>query len=158
MPESIKRYMRYWGFLLGKFLVASLIAGSLFWGVNGYWFSIVDLLRVHWLQIPDYLVYLVLVGIIFLLYSGMIYLSLLDQRYRCRVCLRRLRMPVETGSWSKMLQFGRPSIEYICIYGHGRLNIAELQITGIENPHWERSPEDYWAELCATGAGEPDRE
>ena len=44
-----------------------------------------------------------------------------DQRYRCRVCLRRLRMPVETGSWSRMLQFGRPRIEYICPYGHGTL-------------------------------------
>ena len=33
-----------------------------------------------------------------------------DQRYRCRVCLRRLRMPVETGSWGSMLQLGTTSI------------------------------------------------
>ena len=55
----------------------------------------------------------------------------------CRVCLRRLRMPVETGSWSRMLQFGRPRIEYICPYGHGTLREDELQISGLENPEWK---------------------
>ena len=31
-----------------------------------------------------------------------------------------------------MLQFGRPTIEYICPYGHGRLNVEQVQIAGAE--------------------------
>ena len=62
--------------------------------------------------------------------AGVLYLIIWDQRYRCRVCLRRLRMPIETGSWGRMLQFGRPRIEYICPYGHGTLKEDELQISG----------------------------
>jgi hypothetical protein len=91
----------------------------------------------------------------FLLAAGALYLIIRDQRYRCRVCLRRLRMPVETGSWSRMLQFGRPRIEYICPYGHGTLREDELQISGLENPQWTPHSDDLWEELCAS-AKEPD--
>ncbi len=99
------------------------------------------------------LIYTLLVSIWALLAMGLLYLSVLDQRYRCRVCLRRLRMPVERGSWSRMLQFGRPEVEYICIYGHGRLNVPELQISGLENPEWKEQG-DIWSELFA---GDPDK-
>ena len=44
----------------------------------------------------------------FLLCAGALYLIVHDQRYRCRTCLRRLRMPIGTGSWGQMLQLGRP--------------------------------------------------
>lgn len=84
----------------------------------------------------------------FLLASGVLYLIIWDQRRRCRVCLRRLRMPVLTGSWSRMLQFGRPRIEYICPYGHGTLKQEELQISGLETPEWAES-QDLWEDLCA---------
>ena len=73
-----------------------------------------------------------------------------DQRYRCRVCLRRLRMPVETGSWGQMLQFGRPRIEYICPYGHGTLRADEVQISGLAAPEWTPQSGDIWEELCGT--------
>jgi len=85
----------------------------------------------------------------FLLCSGTLYFIVWDQRYRCRVCLRRLRMPVETGSWSRMLQFGRPRIEYICAYGHGTLREDEFQISGLGNPEWTPHSDDIWEELCA---------
>jgi hypothetical protein len=84
----------------------------------------------------------------FLLCVGALYLIVWDQRHRCRVCLRRLRMPVETGSWSQMLQLGRPRIEYICPYGHGTLKQEEIQILGLEAPKWDRTG-DLWADLCA---------
>jgi hypothetical protein len=86
----------------------------------------------------------------FLLCAGVLYLVIWDQRYRCRVCLRRLRMPVETGSWGRMLQFGRPRIEYICPYGHGTLKEEELQISGLANPEWTPRSGDLWSDLCAT--------
>jgi hypothetical protein len=73
-----------------------------------------------------------------------------DQLYRCRVCLRRLRMPVETGSWSRMLQFGRPRVEYICTYGHGTLRSDEVQISGLATPEWTPQSGDIWDELCGS--------
>src|SRR5205085_7663918 len=91
----------------------------------------------------------------FLLSAATLYFIVWDQRYRCRVCLRRLRMPIETGSWSRMLQFGRPRIEYICPYGHGTLKEDELQISGRSSAEWTPHSDDIWAELCATGK-EPD--
>jgi len=87
----------------------------------------------------------------FLLAAGALYLIIWDQRYRCRVCLRRLRMPIETGSWSRILQLGRPRIEYICLYGHGTLKEDELQISGLTNAEWTPHSDDIWVELCATG-------
>ena len=57
-------------------------------------------------------------------------------------------MPVETGSWSRMLQLGRPRIEYICPYGHGTLRQEEIQILGLETPRWDGTP-DLWKDLCA---------
>jgi hypothetical protein len=86
----------------------------------------------------------------FLLAAGALYLIVWDQRHRCRTCLRRLRMPVETGSWGFMLQLGRPRIEYICAYGHGTLKEEELQISGLANPEWTAHSDDYWEELSAS--------
>jgi hypothetical protein len=85
----------------------------------------------------------------FLLCVGVLYVIVWDQRHRCRVCLRRLRMPVETGSWGRMLQFGRPRIEYMCPYGHGTLTQEELQISGLETPEWNPQSENLWEDLCA---------
>jgi hypothetical protein len=73
-----------------------------------------------------------------------------DQRYRCRVCLRRLRMPVVTGSWSRMLLLGRPRVEYICPYGHGTLRADEVQISGLANPEWTPQSGDMWEDLYAS--------
>jgi hypothetical protein len=79
---------------------------------------------------------------------GLVWLIVWDQRYRCRTCLRRLRMPIQTGSWTHVL-LGAPHTEYICIYGHGTLKVADLQITGRQQPDWEPH-EDMWKELFST--------
>ena len=77
--------------------------------------------------------------------AGLLWLIVLDQRYRCRACARRLRMPVHTGYWTHVL-LGAPHTEYICLYGHGTLKVDELQITGRQNPDW-KPHEDIWKEL-----------
>ena len=100
-------------------------------------------------QGTDKLLISVVFMVFFLLCAGILALIILDQRYRCRVCLRRLRMPIETGSWGKMLQLGRPRIEYICPYGHGTLKAEELQISGLANPEWTPHSDDIWDELTA---------
>ncbi len=146
--------MRYWAYLLGKLIAAAALSQGLYLAL----YRLVPAGQPEFGQMypPRFahaLGYTLAIGLWFLLSCGMLYLAVWDQRYRCRVCLRRLRMPVETGSWSRMLQFGRPEIEYICTYGHGRLNVSEVQISGSENPEWTPQSNDYWAEL--TSAGKP---
>jgi len=38
-------------------------------------------------------------------------------------------------------------MEYICPFGHGTLTVAELQLTGRENPDWAAHDDDIWKEL-----------
>lgn len=149
--------MRYWGYFLGKLVAAAALSQGIY------------LIIYHLLPAQEHFAYeyppprfaydlwfTLGIGVWFLLSCGMLYAAIWDQRYRCRVCLRRLRMPIETGSWSRMLQFGRPEIEYICIYGHGKLNVSEVQISGSENPEWTPQQGDMWTELA--GASKDDRQ
>ncbi len=84
---------------------------------------------------------------IWLVGAGMVSLTLRDQRRRCRTCLRRLVMPVNSGSWGNMVIFGRPTTELICPFGHGTLSIDELQITGKQLPAWQPHSDNIWTEL-----------
>jgi hypothetical protein len=142
--------MRYWGWFAAKLTLAAAVFRALLGPISrafpaekdpfaplgkGLSFLLCDLALMMW----------------FLMLVGAIYLIVWDQRYRCRVCLRRLRMPIETGSWSRILQFGHPRIEYICPYGHGTLKEDELQISGRSSAEWTPHSDDIWAELCAAG-------
>ncbi len=138
--------MRYWSYLSAKLLVAAAIPGGLYAGLAMMWPS---------RYLARDLAYTTAVGICFLIWSGLSCLCLLDQRYRCRVCLRRLRMPIETGSWSRMLLLGRPRTEYICTYGHGKLNVEEVQISGSEPPEWTPQA-GMWEELSAASGPKTD--
>jgi hypothetical protein len=137
MRARIQQTVRYWSFLVCKLALAAALTGGLV--------RLVDRFSAK-AQFGYDLLYTTVIGIVFLTGYGLVRLAFLDQRYRCRACLRRLRMPVETGSWSRMLQFGRPRIEYICTYGHGKLNVEELQFAGTETPSWHRH-RDMWDEL-----------
>ncbi|MDQ6708355.1 MAG: hypothetical protein M3Z85_20540 [Acidobacteriota bacterium] len=157
MGIRIQQFMRYWGFLAAKLLAGSVLLAVGLWFLNLFWTPPTPFLHVSMYHFGYDLLYTSLVGLWFLLACGVLRLCILDQRYRCRVCLRRLRMPIETGSWSRMLQFGRPYMEYICPFGHGKLNVAELQILGLENPAWTEHA-DMWEELCGAGKdSEPPR-
>ena len=144
--------MRYWAYFAAKLAAAALplygLLASLNWffppkpkGAEAYW------VLQHSGRIMMFNLALM---VWFVLCAMAVYLMVLDQRRRCRVCLRRLRMPVETGSWGSMLQLGRPRIESICPYGHGTLKEEELQISGLQNPQWTAHSDDIWAELCAS--------
>jgi hypothetical protein len=141
--------MRYWAYLAGKVVVAvaplygllALIERTVPATPKDAW------PRLHNMN-QELLGALYLLGW-FLLCTGVLYLIVWDQRRRCRVCLRKLRMPIETGSRSYMLQLGQPRIESICPYGHGTLKEDELQITGRDNPEWKANSDDIWEELCA---------
>jgi hypothetical protein len=145
--------MRYWAFFLGKLIAIGAFSYGAFLALYRFWPPQQQFAYVYLPPFLHDLWFTVAVGLWFLLSCGLVYAAIWDQRYRCRICLRRLRMPIETGSWSRTLQLGRPEIEYICTYGHGRLNVAEVQISGAENPEWTPQQGDIWTELA--GAGKP---
>jgi len=116
--------------------------------IDGQLFKVVDFAFMQMQQRQNMMHVLLAAGFVFLISCGLVYLSILDQRYRCRVCARRLRMPVTSGSWGQLLQLGRPHLEYICPYGHGTLKVAELQISGLEPAEWTENG-DMWEELAA---------
>lgn len=75
--------------------------------------------------------------------------SLVDQRLRCHVCLRRLSMPLAQGVFGSIL-FDLPATEYICAWGHGTLYVPEPTSAGVREPRWTK-PGGLWAELMADG-------
>jgi len=139
--------VRYWSLLAAKLALCGAVSYGVLRAIDSYWSSPLWLYNVLSPRFGLDLVYTSVIGVWFLLSAGLLYLCVWDQRYRCRVCLRRLRMPIETGSWSRMLLVGRPRIEYICPYGHGTLKEEELHLTGADN-EWTESG-DMWEELCA---------
>jgi len=143
--------MKYWGLLLTKIVAIASFA----WGAN--WMTH------RFLRIPqqtlDYghnpvgtdLGWTFVTAFCFLAICGLCWAAIVDQRYRCRTCATRLRMPVATGSWGRATLFARPKMEYICPYGHGTMNISQLQITGRETPEWDEHG-DIWKELESIGS------
>jgi hypothetical protein len=138
--------MRYWAYLIAKLVAAA----GILWGTRRLMAAVMPApetfmhMRFRDPFVTD-LNYTFIMLIFWLFGTGLLWLIVLDQRYRCRTCLRRLRMPVHTGSWTHVL-FGAPKTEYICLYGHGTLKVDELQITGHQNPDWKPN-EDIWKEL-----------
>jgi hypothetical protein len=142
--------MRYWAWFAAKLAVAFAGTGGLLKWVSRMFPPEKDTLAPLGKGVSFLLCDLALL-LIFLLFVGAVYLSVWDQRYRCRVCLRRLRMPIARGSWSRILLFGRPQIEYICPYGHGTLREDDLHISGMSAAEWTPHSDDIWAELTAPG-------
>jgi hypothetical protein len=140
-------FMRYWGYLLAKLLAGLVLAGTVWYAIRALFprtgpvfFSQPD-------PFAHDLGYTTVMMVFFLCCTGLLYLIVWDQRYRCRTCLRRLRMPIFAGSWTNSLLSGQPRTEYICLYGHGTLKVPEIQITGPESAAWQAHDGDIWKEL-----------
>jgi hypothetical protein len=136
--------VKYWGFFLAKLVIAIPV---LFWGWSGVTMFLPPPTPFHPWFAHD-LTWTLAGALYQTLCYVVLYVCVWDQVYRCRTCLRRLRMPVQTGSWSHMLECGRPVIEYICTYGHGTLTVPAVRSFGLELPRWRRN-KDMWQELLA---------
>lgn len=138
--------MRYWGILAAKLVAGALLLYGVWYGLHVFYTPDAYLTRFNH---PPFLHDLKFTGMIFLfslLLQGILFAIIWDQRYRCRTCGRRLRMPIQTGRYAQMLLYGRPKLEYICTYGHGTLTVSELQFMGKEPNDWQ-AHEDIWKEL-----------
>ncbi len=138
--------MKYWGYFFSKLLVITLV----FFGI---WIGLTKLLPEPttfgeftlepWQDLP-WTFALMLLG---LAYLGAVALVVIDQRFRCRTCLRRLRMPVGVGAWDKIFRLGSPQTEWICPFGHGTLRVFEIHFTGRLSDDWKPHDDNIWREL-----------
>jgi hypothetical protein len=151
--------MKYWGYLLAKLAGAGLLIWAAWFAIAWcfphsiyYKFRTAPEQQYELTPFTHDLGYTIAMMVFFSFCVGLLYLVVWDQRYRCRTCLRRLRMPLSAGSWPNMLLIGRPRTEYICIYGHGTLIVPEVQLTGRAGSDWEPHA-DMWTELESIEAG-----
>jgi hypothetical protein len=141
--------MKYWLYLAAKLLLGA-----------GIWLGLEACLSFYPLPPPPLekfgrqpalflhdMLFTFLVIALWLVGAAIVFLTVRDQKRRCRTCLRKLIMPLSTGSWGNMVVFGRPRTEWICPYGHGTLSIEELQITGRQAPDWQPHDGNIWKEL-----------
>lgn len=140
--------MRYWSYLAVKLAAWLAIAEGVAWIIKRAYTSPFLLLQSDLPPEPfaHDLTYTLVMMVYSLFCAGLLYAVIWDQRYRCRTCLRRLRMPIERGSWTHLL-LSPPRTEYICPYGHGTLNVPGVQITGRQEADWQPH-DDIWTELC----------
>ena len=139
--------MKYWGWFVIKLIAAATVLLSIDYAIHALFPRRAPLVYAHLEPFTHDLGYTTIMMVLFLLCYGALHIIIWDQRTRCRTCLRRLRMPIATGSWSNMLLFGQPKTEYICIYGHGTLAIPEVELTGPKRPGWTAHDGDIWKEL-----------
>ncbi len=85
------------------------------------------------------------------------YFLWLDQRYRCRTCLRKLRMPVATGSFGKATLFSPPHMEWICPFGHGTMREPGAPLVQDADAQWVRHEDDFWKSFDAAWKGDGEK-
>jgi hypothetical protein len=137
--------MKYWGYLLLKLAAAGVVM-RVVWVAIVVSFSGTFAPGFEQKPFGHDLGFTTAMLLYFLACFGLLHLIVWDQRYRCRTCLRKLRMPVAKGSWPNMFLIGQPRTEYICLYGHGTLKVPEVRITS-KSPDWESHGDNIWKEL-----------
>ena len=142
--------MKYWSFLAAKLMAIGAVLWGLWIGLAFVWQPQPEpvFIQRHMVKLNPFgthLGYTAAMMALWLVAVGLVYLAVLDQRYRCRACLRRLRMPVSSGEWDQIL-LGRPRTDYICLFGHGTLRVPELHLASPELVKW-KPIDDMWKEL-----------
>ncbi len=144
---GVYRHMKYWLFFVAKLIVAGLLFTGIWAGMELLLPEPATIRDIKLGRFGQDLTWTTAIFIYFLAAAGALYLVIWDQRYRCRTCLRRLRMPVNSGAWDQMLRIGTPQVEYICPFGHGTLNVKLVHFTGHEGDNWREHDDNIWREL-----------
>ena len=138
--------MKYWAYLAGKLAVAGGFLFGVWRAMNALIPEPEFFLRYPISRFPQDLRWTTAILVFWLLAAGLTYLVIWDQRRRCKTCLRRLRMPINKGSWSQGSIFAPPRTESICPYGHGTQNEPEVHLASSEKSAWVEH-DDIWKEL-----------
>lgn len=137
--------MKYWAILVGKLFAALAVLYPIWLGLHAWYEPPAEILRFNHNPFGHDLEWTTIMFVYNLVCCAVLVLIILDQKYRCRTCGRRLRMPVSRGNHSRLL-LAPPRTEYICLYGHGTLTIPDTQLTGPEPVDWKQH-RDIWSEL-----------
>ncbi|MCC7235125.1 MAG: hypothetical protein IT163_07465 [Bryobacterales bacterium] len=137
--------MRYWGILVAKLAGIGLVMALAWMGLHALWPEPETVRRFNLQPFGTDLGYTMAILGLWLLAVGLVYLAVLDQRYRCRTCGRRLHMPVSSGAWNSLL-LRSPRTDYICRYGHGTLRVSDVELVGMSRTDWH-AVDDMWKEL-----------
>jgi hypothetical protein len=137
-PETSSGRFLWLAFLTAKSLLALAIAALLAWSVvhlaatwaAGSTYPMADEYSL-WLYLP--LAIVVVAG------------SVRDQQRRCRVCLRRLDLPVEIGRTGSVL-LNWAGTEMVCPAGHGVLYLPESSANSLDQYRWS-TLDDSWKGL-----------
>ena len=139
--------MRYWGFLFSKLLAVAVVFYCIWLGLNLCLPEPTSFSDFRLARFAQDLPWTFAIMVFWLAALGAVALVAQDQRYRCRTCLRKLRMPVGGGAWDKIFRLGAPQVEWICPFGHGTLKVFELHFTGRLSDDWREHDADMWREL-----------
>ena len=142
LPQGTAARTRWIAFLLAKssllLALSAVLAWSLVhWVANwtaGLSFGAIDGYST-WLYLP--------IAIVALSWS------LLDQRWRCRKCLRRLELPVEIGRTGSVL-LNWAGTEIVCPQGHGVLYLPDSPENVLDHDRWSELDES-WQSLFREG-------
>ena len=146
--------MKYWLFFSAKLVLAVALFAGIWLAMEALLPDPIMIQDVRLRRFGQDLTWTTAIFAYFLAAAGTLYVIALDQRYRCRTCLRRLRMPVNSGAWDQMLRIGTPQVEYICPFGHGTLNIKLVHFAGREGDAWRAHDDNIWRELeSLSGSG-----
>ena len=143
--------MRYWGYLLGK-LVAATGGMYLIWiAMHAFLPDPVVFMRVRMGGFGQDLTWTTAYLLFWLLGAAALFIVIWDQRRRCRTCLRKLMMPVNSGNWGLALLFAPPKTESICPFGHGTLVSPDTHTSTAQPENWAEHG-DIWDELEQIGS------
>lgn len=128
------RHIRYWLWLAVKLGIAGLIVVGV-WTVAGWVIPPAPGgLLAGYPRLGSDLAYTLAVFVVGFIAFLLGWWCAVDQVYRCRVCVRKLRMPLAEGNYGRVMREGVPHTEYICTYGHGRLRVPDVHVSGSRAP------------------------
>jgi len=141
-PLSLRERMRWWGFFLLK--SAALIAAAYF----GSWL-VIHRLSVALIGSIDPMADEIAIWTFLPLAVAALSWSILDQQKRCRICLRRLVMPIDIGRPGSVL-LNWAGTEMVCSEGHGTLYLPESESNSLERDRWNNLDQS-WESLFRAG-------
>lgn len=150
MGARLRQLLIYWGFFAAKLAALGGIMWLLWLGLNAALPEPDYFLRHRVARFAQDLKWTIVILVYSLFGLGLLWLAVYDQRRRCKVCLRLLRMPVERGNWSRPVILSPPEMESICPYGHGTLAEPQVHLSTRQDATWSEHGDDIWQELVRT--------
>lgn len=146
--------MKYWAWMAAKLLSAAVLVAG-FWTVVSWVLPPAPTgLLANWPRFGSDLPYTFAVAFSGIVGFGLGWICAADQVYRCRICVRRLRMPRSEGNLSHVMLGGAPYTEYICTYGHGKLYVPDVHLSSSRARRWIGYG-SLWENLMRAEQGEP---